>query len=278
MAAHRPKKKAAARKKATSSKKTVTRTAKKASATPRKRVASKPQKPVARPARKPVRPAAQKTTPRTAPKALAAREKAVARPGTGGPTRVVSRTAKTAPPPPPKPAAPPPKQARPVKEVYRLYEKAVSLLHRKQYREARELFLAIADRFPEEIEVLDRVNAFLRICESHLRKRREAAPATAEEFFDRGVIHHNAGQYHQALEAFSAALKLTRRDSAYIHYAIAAAEVHLGNHEKALKSLKRAIELKEEHRFFARNDPDFEPLTQNRKFLELIRSPKPEGE
>lgn len=247
MAAHRPKKKAAARKKATSPKKTVTRTAKKASATPRKRVPSKPQKPVTRPARKPVRPAAQKTTPRTAS-------------------------------PPPKPAAPPPKKARPVKEVYRLYEKAVSLLHRKQYREARDVFLAIADRFPEEIEVLDRVNAFLRICESHLRKRREAAPATAEEFFDRGVIHHNAGQYDQALEAFSAALKLTRRDSAYIHYAIAAAEVHLGNHEKALKSLKRAIELKEEHRFFARNDPDFEPLTQNRKFLELIRSPKPEGE
>lgn len=166
-----------------------------------------------------------------------------------------------------------PRKAKTQSQVYRLFEEAVSLLHHKKYRDARDLFVRITQSFPEEIEVLDRVNAFLKICDAHLRRRRESPPSTGEEFFDRGVMHHNIGEYEEALECFSNALKMTRRNSHDIHYAMAATEVHLGNYQKALKSLKRAIELKEEHRFHARNDPDFEPLTHEEKFQQLVRAP-----
>lgn len=158
------------------------------------------------------------------------------------------------------------------KEVYRIYERAVRLVYQKKHREAQSLLQGIQKKFPNEMEVLDRVNTLLRICKARLQKRKEDSPSTAEEFFDRGVVRHNRGLHEEALESFSAALKRAKKDSSFIHYAMAAAEVRLGNHERALKSLKKAIEVKVEHRFFARNDPDFEPLAKNETFRDLVRS------
>ncbi|MBI4445368.1 MAG: tetratricopeptide repeat protein [Acidobacteria bacterium] len=149
----------------------------------------------------------------------------------------------------------------------------MSFLNQKKYREARNLLAELCEKYPSETEVLNRAKVFLSICESHLRRRREEQPSSAEEYFDRGVLHHNRGEYDQALECFAAALKMSRRDSGHIHYAMAATEVRLGNVDKALKSLKRAIELKEENRYYARNDPDFSTLGANEQFRELVGGP-----
>lgn len=151
-----------------------------------------------------------------------------------------------------------------------MYGKALGFLNQRRYRDARKLFLEIRDEFPAATEVLGRVNTFLTICETQLKKKKETPPTTAEEFFDLGVLYHNEGQYEQALECFSSALKLTRKDSSHIHYAMAATQSQLGNVEKALKSLRRSIELREENRFFARNDPDFEPLAKNDEYRDLV--------
>ena len=195
-------------------------------------------------------------------KAARPQKKAVSRP-----KKVASRPQKKEPPKIQKKAIPP-------KEVYQLYERAVRWVYQKKHQEARSLFHKIRDKFPSELEVLDRVNTFLEICEGRLQKREKGSPSTAEEFFDHGVMDHNRGLHEKALESFSAALKLAKKDSGFIHYAMAAAEVSLGNHEEALKSLKRSIQIQEDHRFFAQNDPDFEPLMRNEEFQELVRSPR----
>ncbi len=166
-------------------------------------------------------------------------------------------------------------KAAPQREVYRLYQRALSLVHEKKYQDAQKMLLGIRDQFRNELDVLDRVNTFLSICETHLTKKKQTRLSQPEEFFDQGVVYHNWGQHEEALEYFSTALKRgSRKDSGHIHYAIAAAELHLGNHEKALESLKKAIELREDNRFFARNDPDFVPLAADERFHDLIRSSK----
>lgn len=167
------------------------------------------------------------------------------------------------------------RKEEPQREVYQLYQKALSLVHGKEYKDAQKVLLGIRDQFRDEIDVLDRVNTFLSICETRLTKKKQTRLSQPEEFFDEGVVYHNWGQHEKALEYFSTALKQgDRKNSDHIHYAIAAAEVHLGNHERALESLKEAIELREDNRFIARNDPDFGPLVTNERFRELIRYSK----
>ena len=51
---------------------------------------------------------------------------------------------------------------------------------------------------------------------------------------------------------------------------MAAAEVCIGNTTQGLKYLKKAITMNEENRFFANNDPDFEPIADSPEFEELI--------
>ena len=160
------------------------------------------------------------------------------------------------------------------KDVYHLYERALGLLHQKKYKPARDLFLKLKDAFPEQIDVLARVNSFLAVCDTSLDDQEEKPPSNAEGFFDLGVVNHNLGRYEVAQNCFAQALKVEKKDSDYIYYALAATEVCLGNSEKALKHLKRAIEIREDNRFFARNDPDFGSLTKSQEFQDLVRPQK----
>ncbi len=161
-------------------------------------------------------------------------------------------------------------------EIYRLYEEALRLLHQKEYEEAHSLLLEVSSFFADEPEVLARVEAYVKVCETNLAEEK-APPKTAESMFDLGVLHHNAGHYKAALDCFVKALKLANGDQDHIYYAMAASEIPLGNIDTALKNLRKSIEIREENRFVARNDPDFEPLAQNREFQALVRPQKNEG-
>ena len=98
----------------------------------------------------------------------------------------------------------------------------------------------------------------------------EKQPQTGEEVFHQGVVCHNAGKFDEALDCFSRALKLTKKEKDHIHYALAATEASVGNNENALRHLREAIQIRQENRFFANNDPDFEFLHENEQFAELL--------
>ncbi len=90
------------------------------------------------------------------------------------------------------------------------------------------------------------------------------------EVFDQAVFYHNSGQHECALETYSRALKLSKKDQDHIYYAMAATELSMGNTEAALQNLETAIQMNQENRFFANNDPDFQILATDKKFQELI--------
>ena len=151
-----------------------------------------------------------------------------------------------------------------------LYEKAWSLLHQKKYERAKKQFTKLLEAFPNEIEVSARARTFLRVCDNHLRTQKKHSPGTPEEFFNQGVLSHNAGQFDQALGHYSRALKLSKTIRDHILYAMAATSLSVGNTDDALKHLEQAIQINQENRFFAHNDPDFEPLTTDQEFQKLI--------
>ncbi len=164
---------------------------------------------------------------------------------------------------------PPPKKEF-SKELYRLYEQALELLYQNSYKKARDQFVRLLEKFPTDIEITSRAKTFIRVCDRHLDREQKQPPLTSEDIFNQAVIHHNASRYEEALTTLSQAMKLTRKKKDHIHYAMAAAEICMGNTDQGLKHLKKAIEINEENRFFARNDPDFEPVTQDAAFQQLL--------
>ncbi len=164
---------------------------------------------------------------------------------------------------------PPPKKEF-SKELYRLYEHALDLLHQNSYKKARNQFVRLLEKFPTDIEITSRAKAFIRVCDRHLDREQKQPALTSEDIFNQAVIHHNASRYEEALTTLSQAMKLTPKRKDHIHYAMAAAEIGMGNTDQGLKYLKKAIEMNEENRFFARNDPDFEPVIKNAAFQELL--------
>lgn len=162
-----------------------------------------------------------------------------------------------------------PVQEKPVSKVYQFYEEGLGLLHQKKYKQARARLIYVMDKFPQEIEVAARAKSLLKVCEKNLQTKAKPG-TTAEELFHRGVVLHNTGEYENALDCYSRALKASKKKGDHIYYAIAATEATVGDVDNALKHLQKAIEIKEENRYFANNDPDFELLTTNQKFQKLI--------
>ena len=154
--------------------------------------------------------------------------------------------------------------------AYTLYTQALSLLHQKKHRPASKQFTRLIETFPSEIEVIARARSFLRICDRYLPDPKKDSARSPEELFNQGVFYHNDGRYDKALGNYSQALKLSKKNNDHIYYAMAATELSMGNADDALEHLKTAIQLNEENRFFAYNDPDFDPLTTNNRFRKLI--------
>ncbi|MFQ5738216.1 MAG: tetratricopeptide repeat protein [Acidobacteriota bacterium] len=157
------------------------------------------------------------------------------------------------------------------KATYRLYEDALRLLYEKKYDKAHKALTRFQKQSADRLEIMPRVQSLLKVCERGL----ELPPKTAEEMYDRGVLCHNRGDYEQALEYFNSALNESGSEQDHVYFAMAATEAQRGNAELALDNLKRSIELNEINRFSARYDPDFEPVSRQDQFRQLIQPGSP---
>ncbi len=167
------------------------------------------------------------------------------------------------------------KSSQPQRDVYRLYEDALRLVHKKDYKKARSAFESIRERFPDELELLARANEYIKVCDRRLGSAGASEPS-GDELIDQGVMFHNLGDYKKALACYTEAMQQPGTDKAVVQYALAASEAAQGDTAKAVENLKKAIAGRPELRFTARNDPDFQVLNENLEFKELIKPRKSE--
>ncbi len=169
-----------------------------------------------------------------------------------------------------KPAAPAPStntweiQEKALKE----FERGMIHLQKQHHAEALERFQAIADSFPQEKELLDRVQVYLRICKNML-ERKPPQPRRPEDYFYFGVMKANDAEYDEAVRLLGRALEANPKDEK-IHYVLASTLALKGDRQDALKHLREAVELNATNRIYARNDPDFEPIRDDETFQNLI--------
>ncbi len=147
-------------------------------------------------------------------------------------------------------------------------ERGVAHLQKQNYNEALERFQAIVDSFPQEKELLDRVQVYIRICKGMI-DHKTPQPKKPEDFFYFGVIKANEADYDEAVKFLARALEVNPKDEK-VHYVMASTLALKGERQDALKHLREAVELNATNRIYAKNDPDFEPLRDDENFQNLI--------
>lgn len=82
-------------------------------------------------------------------------------------------------------------------------------------------------------------------------------------------MEHNKANYDAAISYFLQSLEKHPKAD-YIYYSVAASHAMKGNLAQSLEFLRKAIDLNEDSRIYAKNDADFSALQPSREFAELV--------
>ena len=152
-----------------------------------------------------------------------------------------------------------------------MYETGVRALQRHDYEGAASQFRAIIARYPDERELQERSQLYLRVCERETA-RRPPAPQTPQERVYAATVSLNAGDTAAALDHLRRALQ-DAPDSDHAHYIMSVALVSKGDAGQALDHLRQAIALNPDNRSLALQDPDLEAVRGVGTFQELLEAP-----
>ena len=220
------------------------------------------------------KPAVKKPAPK--PVALAAKKhaapKPAARPGKPVPARPAARpgahvAGKATPKAKPKAPAPPPRRSTYADAVL-LYERGLHALQAKRYREAAETLKRVIAEFPEEIELHERAQLYIRVCERQLAPP-DATPKTPEEQVYAATLALNAGTVDRAVSLLTVALQ-RQADNDAAEYMLGVALAIKGDQQGALQHLGRALELNPDCRDAMRKEPELEALRETEALQALL--------
>jgi tetratricopeptide (TPR) repeat protein len=147
-------------------------------------------------------------------------------------------------------------------------EKGIEYIFQKEFKKARNELKNLLENFPGELEIAARTKSYIQICDREETNQKRPAP-TSDQMYALGVLEHNKANYDKAISYFNQALE-KHPHADYIYYSIAASMALKGELGESIKNLRKAIELKEDSRIHAKNDPDFAILGTHSEFMELV--------
>jgi tetratricopeptide (TPR) repeat protein len=177
-------------------------------------------------------------------------------------------------------AQPVPKQAgkagtQPRRSTYAdavvLYERGLQALQGKRYRDAADILKRVIAEFPEEKELHERAQLYIRVCARHLAPP-DATPKTPEEQVYAATLAVNAGAFDRAVALLTAALQ-QKKDNDSAEYMFGVALSMKGDQQGALAHFARAVELNPYSRELLRKEPELEALRQTAEFKVLLAAP-----
>ncbi len=213
-------------------------------------------------ARSKAKPAVKKSAPKpakAAPKKSAPPKPAVKPKGAIKPKAVSKPTVRPEPKGRPKAPAPPPRRSTYADAVL-LYERGLQALQAKRYKDASETLKRVIAEFPEEIELHERAQLYIRVCERQLAPL-DATPKTPEEQVYAATLALNAGNTDRAVALASAALQKDAANDA-AEYLLGVALVIRGDDKGALAHLARALELNPDIRDAVLKEPELQALRE----------------
>ena len=152
----------------------------------------------------------------------------------------------------------------------KVYESGFKLMHAEKFEKARETFASLVDDYPEETELLDRAHVLIHVCQKRLREAKKSPKLkSADDFYEFAVAEMNRRELDDALDHLQQALRMSPRAD-HVLYALAAVSALRNERDQALEFLQQSIKYRDENRFLAINDVDFESLSDDPEFIQLI--------
>jgi len=151
-------------------------------------------------------------------------------------------------------------------QMLQSYEGGLRAMQEHKYDKAKTLLAKVVAGGNRELA--DRAGVHLNACNQQL-ERGVTQFKTPEEHYDYAVSLMNLGDYVSAREHIEKLSKQVPKAD-YVAYGLAALDCLTGHIEESLKNLSRAISLNAALRFQARNDSDFQNLSEDTRFTELL--------
>ncbi len=146
------------------------------------------------------------------------------------------------------------------------YQNALKLMQEGKFEKASTLFQNLmADAAPE---LQERSRVYLAVCARNAKQEARTF-ASSEEHYDYAISLLNTGFYDEAREQFEAILQ-TNPGADYALYGFAILESMTGQVEGCLEHLQRAIDINPRNRIQARTDSDFQDMSDDPRFTELL--------
>jgi tetratricopeptide (TPR) repeat protein len=140
------------------------------------------------------------------------------------------------------------------------------LLQQGKFDKAMAAFEKLRDTAPPEL--LERCKTYISICQRQVDKHNLTFP-TPEEHYDYAVSKLNTGYYEEAREEFDSILA-SYPEADYAYYGLALLDAITGRTQDCLGNLAKAIEMNPRNRLQARVDNDFQSMSDDPRFTELL--------
>jgi tetratricopeptide (TPR) repeat protein len=151
-------------------------------------------------------------------------------------------------------------------QLLQSYEAGLRAMQEHKYDKAKTLLQKVVSGTNRGLA--DRAAVHMNACNQQM-ERGATQFKTAEEHYDFVVSLINLGDYVSAREHLEKLSKQVPKAD-YVAYGLAALDCLTGHLEEALKNLGRAITVNPTLRFQARNDSDFQNLSEDPRFTELL--------
>src|SRR5579885_1157278 len=158
-------------------------------------------------------------------------------------------------------------------QLLQSYEAGLRAMQEHKYDKAKTLLQKVVTGTNRELA--DRAAVHMNACNQQL-ERGSAQFKTTEEHYDFVVSLINLGDYVSAREHLDKLSKQVPKAD-YVAYGLAALDCLTGRVEDSLKNFAWVINLNPILRYQARNDSDFQNLSEDPRFTELLY-PDPGGE
>jgi tetratricopeptide (TPR) repeat protein len=150
--------------------------------------------------------------------------------------------------------------------VLESYEAAIRLMQEGKFEKALPAFEKLLSSGAGDLA--DRVRMYISACAAQTAKNK-ASFANPEEHYDYAVSLLNHGHYEDARQEFESILK-QNANADYAHYGLAVLASMTGDPESCLEQLTEAIQKNPRNRIQARSDSDFQDMTDDPRFTELL--------
>ena len=146
------------------------------------------------------------------------------------------------------------------------YQNALHFMQEGKFEKARAVFENLSADAPPELQ--ERVRVYLAAC-SRNAPRSPLHFDSTEEQYDYAISLLNTGYYEDARDHFDVILD-KNVDADYVHYGLAILNSITGQAEECLHHLSLAIALNPQNRLQARSEADFQNMSDDPRFTELL--------